>query len=86
MLVWDHCFYGPRSSGEETDERLLRRALRCGSIAIDFYGTKLKGRWLLVREGDIWFLQKAHDEYASTEDPKWDDRSSLTGISIEDVP
>ncbi len=84
-LVWDHGKYAPQASGEETDERLLRRAVRAGSIKVRLEGTKVKGLWLFEREADLWFLQKLPDEYASLDDPGWSDRSSINGISIDEV-
>ena len=85
MIAWDNGKYAPQSSGQETDERLLRRALHAGSIKVRFQGTKVKGLWLFERQANLWFLQKLRDEYASSENPGWDDRSSINGISINEV-
>jgi bifunctional non-homologous end joining protein LigD len=65
VMLWDRGTW--RMSGEEDP----LRAWRAGKLSFELFGTKLKGKWLLVkmrprRPGDKnqWLLRKLEDEYA----------------------
>jgi bifunctional non-homologous end joining protein LigD len=91
VIVWDEGTYEPLEltpAGMSDDEFLLDQVDR-GSVKIVMHGTKLKGEFALVRfkrAGEhAWLLIKHKDEYASTKDVTWQDRSVRTGLSLEEV-
>ena len=88
VIVWDR--------GRWSTEADPHKQLAKGHLAVDLDGTKLKGRWHLVRmrgrdQGgkENWLLIKAEDEYASADGGAElldaDPRSVKTGRTIEDV-
>jgi bifunctional non-homologous end joining protein LigD len=99
VIVWDTGEYAPvpepKGSDPVTEPRaartLIRDQLEKGEIKIEMYGHKLRGRWALVRthmdgEAKNWLLIKDRDEYASkVSGPPGDDRSVLSGRSLDDV-
>jgi len=63
VMLWDEGFWDPRANVGE--------ALKGGSLKLVLYGSRLKGKWALVRlknkEGeaaDNWLFLKEKDEYA----------------------
>jgi bifunctional non-homologous end joining protein LigD len=80
VMVWD--WGGVRWLGEDVDEMLKR-----GDLKVELYGRKLKGAFAVVggRTSKDWLLIKKRDEGAS-EDPVSDqDRSVLSGRSMEEI-
>lgn len=86
VIVWDTGTW----RADETDDPA--RALDAGELHLDMYGTKLRGRFVLVRTGrggddrQSWLLLHKHDEYAAA---GWDaedhPRSVLTGRTNDEV-
>ena len=73
VMVWDQGTWNPQPGHEDVDE-----GLRNGSLKFELHGTKLKGRWTLIRmnskPGDKggrwgssskpnWLLIKEHDDF-----------------------
>ncbi len=89
VMVWD---FGDWKPLEDVD-----RGLEKGSLKFELHGTKLKGRWALVRmhghgerpDKPNWLLIKEKDEFArSAEDPpitEEDPDSAVTHRSIEQI-
>ena len=95
VIVWDNGTYSPDEGGrlsfadrQEAEER-MRRDLARGKLSIFLRGRKLKGSWTLVKtsRGDKdWLLIKHRDRFEDGErDILLDDRSVLSGLSIEDI-
>jgi bifunctional non-homologous end joining protein LigD len=80
VIVWDTGTW----RADETDDPA--RALDAGELHLDMYGTKLRGRFVLVRTSRSWLLLHKHDEYAVA---GWDaedhPRSVLTGRTNDEV-
>jgi bifunctional non-homologous end joining protein LigD len=91
VMVWDTGTWEPQPGYTDVDA-----GLRDGSLKFILHGTKLKGKWALIRmkprPGDRnpnWLLIKEHDEYEHSEtDPPITDEapnSAVTGRSIEEI-
>ena len=95
VIVWDNGVYSPDEGGllsfgdpREAEER-MRLGLEKGKLSFTLRGRKLRGSWTLVRTArspNDWLLIKHGDEHADPErDVLQDDRSVLSGLTIEDV-
>jgi bifunctional non-homologous end joining protein LigD len=92
VMVWDQGTWQPRPGHTDVDA-----ALRDGSLKIILHGTKLQGKWALIRmKGRAasetkpnWLLIKEHDEFeqpASAEAvTEAAPNSVVTGRSIEEI-
>lgn len=77
----------------ETDriqaERILLEELKKGHLTFVMLGEKLKGEFALVKSSHMgenaWLLFKAGDEYASKKDILKEDKSVLSGRSMEEI-
>ncbi len=91
VMVWDQGTWEPQAGHTDVEE-----GLRKGSLKFVMHGTKMKGRWTLVRMGGKaanerkpnWLLIKEHDEFERgkeapciTEEPN----SVVTGRSLEEI-
>jgi bifunctional non-homologous end joining protein LigD len=81
MIVWDRGTYVPmEKKGEGFDE---------GKLLFELRGYKLRGVWTLVRtkrgEGKEWLLIKKPDGAAAEGEPAFDERSVLSGLTIEEM-
>jgi len=98
VIVWDTGEFAPvpepKGSPAVTAPRaaraLIRQQLERGEIKVELYGHKLRGRWALVKtsrpDDKSWLLIKDRDSFASEESgPPGDDRSVLSGRTLEDV-
>ncbi len=88
-MVWDRGLYHtPGAAGRTDNERQMRRGLEIGHIHVVLEGEKLKGQFHLIRmkkeEGD-WLLIKADDAYATQLDILTEDRSVLSGLSMQEI-
>lgn len=92
VMVWDQGTWEPQPGHTDVDE-----GLRKGSLKFIMHGTKMKGRWTLVRMGGKaanerkpnWLLIKEHDEFErGSDDPcitvEAPD-SVVTGRSLEQI-
>ena len=73
VMVWDQGTWNPQPGHTDVDE-----GLRTGSLKFVLHGTKMKGKWALIRMGGKaanerkpnWLLIKEHDEFEYTKDDK----------------
>src|SRR5277367_4755700 len=91
VMVWDQGSWEPQSGHTDVDA-----GLRDGSLKFILHGTKLHGKWALIRmkprPGDRnpnWLLIKEHDEFERAEgDPAITDeapKSAVTGRAMEEI-
>ena len=91
VMVWDQGTWEPQPGYTDVDA-----GLRDGSLKFLLHGTKLHGKWTLVRmkprPGDRnpnWLLIKEHDEYERAEsDPAITDEaqtSAVTGRTMDEI-
>jgi len=89
--VWDEGTYEPLDpvKGKKAQEKHLLKQLAEGSVKIKLHGEKLQGEFALVKThgmGDnAWLLIKHKDEYASVKDITKQDKSVISGLTIEKV-
>jgi bifunctional non-homologous end joining protein LigD len=92
VMVWDQGTWEPQAGHTDVDE-----GLRAGSLKFIMHGTKMKGKWALIRMGGKyanerkpnWLLIKEHDEFerkqsdaSITEEAP---NSVVTGRSLEEI-
>ena len=92
VMVWDQGTWEPQAGHTDVDE-----GLRTGSLKFMMHGTKMKGKWALIRMGGKaaneskpnWLLIKEHDDFEKTkDDPAITDEapnSVVTGRSLEEI-
>ena len=92
VMVWDQGTWEPQAGHTDVDE-----GLRTGSLKFILHGTKLKGKWALIRMGGKaanerkpnWLLIKEHDEFERKEtDPsvtEAEPNSVVTGRTMEQI-
>jgi bifunctional non-homologous end joining protein LigD len=92
VMLWDNGTWEPQPGHTDIDE-----GLRTGSLKFVMHGTKMKGKWALIRMGGKfanaskpnWLLIKEHDDFERTErDPSITEESPnsvITGRSIEQI-
>jgi bifunctional non-homologous end joining protein LigD len=91
-MVWDQGTWEPQPGHTDVDA-----GLRTGSLKIILHGTKLKGKWALIRMGGKaanerkpnWLLIKEHDEFERGDtDPivtEEEANSAVTGRTMEEI-
>ena len=93
VIVWDCGVYSP-DEDEETwfhdraqAERLVRAGLEAGKLSLLLRGEKTKGSFALVRTKDAknWLLIKHEDRFAGKSDLNAQDRSVLSGATVEEM-
>jgi bifunctional non-homologous end joining protein LigD len=92
VMLWDQGTWEPQAGHTDVDA-----GLRDGSLKLVLHGTKLKGKWALIRMGGKWakekkpnwLLIKEHDDFergpgdpAVTED---EPNSAVTGRTMEEI-
>ncbi len=91
VIVWDEGSYEPAEEikGRKAQEDHLLKQLKEGSLRIQLHGHKLRGEYALVKTHgmgkDSWLLIKHRDEFAAASDITKQDRSVLSGMSIEEM-
>jgi len=89
VIVWDEGTYEPieEIEGKKAQEKHLIHQLKEGSLKIKLKGKKLKGEFALVKTHGMgengWLLIKHKDEFASVKDITKEDKSVLSGKTIE---
>ncbi|CAH0274499.1 Multifunctional non-homologous end joining protein LigD [Pedobacter sp. Bi27] len=89
VIVWDEGTYEPIEpiKGKKAQEKHLLGQLKDGSLKIKLNGEKLRGEFALVKTHGMgengWLLIKHKDDYASTKDITKEDKSVLSGKTIE---
>ncbi|MBB6238070.1 bifunctional non-homologous end joining protein LigD [Pedobacter sp. AK013] len=91
VIVWDEGTYEPieEIKGKKAQEKHLLNQLKDGSLKIKLNGEKLHGEFALVKTHGMgengWLLIKHKDNYASAEDITKEDKSVLSGKTIENM-
>ncbi len=94
VIVWDNGTYTPDEKGEYSwgdpvaGSARMHEGLAAGKLSFTMRGKKLRGSWTLVRtarDPKDWLLIKHRDEHASTRDVLEEDRSVLSGVTIQDL-
>ncbi|MFI5129821.1 MAG: DNA ligase D [Chitinophagales bacterium] len=90
VIVWDEGTYEALEPGDKSEqEKALLRQLKAGSLKIRLHGKKLKGEFALVKlksaEENAWLLIKHRDKYAKETDITKNDKSVVSGLSLEKV-
>lgn len=92
VMLWDQGTWEPQPGHTDIDA-----GLRDGSLKFVLHGTKLKGKWALIRMGGKWakekkpnwLLIKEHDEFERKQDEEpvteSEPDSVVTGRSIEEI-
>jgi bifunctional non-homologous end joining protein LigD len=92
VMVWDQGTWEPQAGYTDVDE-----GLRTGSLKFIMHGTKMKGKWALIRMGGKaaneskpnWLLIKEHDEFERKQDDaavtEEEPNSVVTGRSLEEI-
>jgi bifunctional non-homologous end joining protein LigD len=92
VMLWDQGTWEPQAGHTDIDA-----GLRDGSLKFVLHGTKLKGKWALIRMGGTWakekkpnwLLIKEHDEFERKQDDEpiteSEPDSVVTGRSIEEI-
>jgi bifunctional non-homologous end joining protein LigD len=93
VIVWDCGVYSPDEDQEtwfhdrDRAEQLVREGLEAGKLSLQLRGEKLKGSFALVRTKDAktWLLIKHKDRFVATGELTAQDRSVLSGVTVEEV-
>lgn len=91
VIVWDEGTYEPieEIKGKKAQEKHLLQQLKSGSVKIKLHGKKLKGEYALVKTHGMgengWLLIKHKDEFASPKDITKEDKSVLSGKTLETI-
>src|SRR5271168_718138 len=92
VMLWDEGTWEPQPAYPDVDA-----GLRDGSLKFILHGTKLKGKWALIRMGGNyanekkpnWLLIKEHDDFErKSDDPPITEEapnSAVTGRSLEEI-
>ena len=86
VIVWDKGTYEwTETPGKQATIRSLIKGLKDGKINIRLNGTKMRGEFHLIRmKDDEWLLIKSQDEFASKKDITQQEKSVISGKTIED--
>jgi bifunctional non-homologous end joining protein LigD len=92
VIVWDCGVYSPDEEEDWVDdreeaERQVREGLEKGKVSVLLRGEKVKGSFALVRTKDAktWLLIKHKDRFVATTDVTAQNRSVLSGISVDEM-
>ncbi|HJS91899.1 MAG TPA: DNA ligase D [Steroidobacteraceae bacterium] len=93
VIVWDCGIYSPDEDRQYAfadrleAQRRVRAGLEQGKLSFFLRGEKLKGSFALVRTSTAaqWLLIKHKDRFAGATDILLEDRSVLSGVSLEDL-
>jgi len=85
VIIWDAGTYEPLHFGGEDE---VRKGIKKGHLTFFLHGKKLNGEFALIKFGaekDAWLLIKKGDSAATTADITKDDKSIISGVSVEDI-
>ncbi len=89
VIIWDRGVYRhPAARDRKESERLLREGLRKGDLKFLLEGEKLRGEFALVKtrsDEKSWLLLKKRDPFATAGDILRENRSVVSGRTLEDV-
>jgi bifunctional non-homologous end joining protein LigD len=91
VMLWDQGWWEPQTDASDVDA-----ALRDGHLKFVLHGTKLKGKWALIRMAPRpketkpnWLLIKEHDEFERAPDDEAvtdaEPNSVITGRSLDQI-
>src|ERR1700761_6379550 len=89
VIVWDEGTYEPieEIKGKKAQEKHLLQQLKAGSLKIKLHGEKLNGEFALVKTHGMgengWLMIKHKDDFATSKDITKEDKSVLSGKTIE---
>jgi len=89
VIVWDEGTYEPIEpiKGKKAQEKYLLKQLASGQLKIKLHGEKLNGEFAMVKTQGMgenaWLMIKHNDEFATSKDITKQDKSVLTGKTIE---
>lgn len=91
VIIWDSGTYEPIESADtkKAQEKILSRDHEKGSMKFILHGEKLNGEFAIVkmkgRGENAWLLIKHRDSFASDVDITEEDKSIVSGKTIEDL-
>ena len=92
VIVWDEGTYETPESTDKSkkaQEHSLLKQFYAGALLIKLSGQKLKGQFGLIKAPDkgrnSWYLLKANDEHSLTTDILKEDKSVISGATIEEL-
>ncbi len=89
VIIWDRGLYHhPLAKDRKESSRLLRDGLKKGDLKFVLEGEKLCGEFALVRtrQGEnSWLLLKKKDRFVTTEEVLKENRSVVSGRTLEEV-
>jgi bifunctional non-homologous end joining protein LigD len=90
VMVWDKGLYSPlTTTNRQTAEKVLNEQFKKGHLTFALLGEKLHGEFALVKahfkDENTWLLIKAADEYATKKDVLKNDRSVISGRSMDEI-
>jgi bifunctional non-homologous end joining protein LigD len=89
VIIWDRGFYRhPLARNESENELLLLAGLKKGDLKFILEGEKLQGEFALVKSGKdekSWLLLKKKDRTAHTVDILLENRSVVSGMTLEEL-
>jgi bifunctional non-homologous end joining protein LigD len=89
VIIWDRGFYRHPSDIEgKNSEKLLLEGLEKGDLKFVLEGQKLHGEFALVKirkDEKSWLLLKKKDRFTSPEDILEDNRSVVSGKTLEEI-
>jgi bifunctional non-homologous end joining protein LigD len=89
VIVWDEGTYEPieEIKGKKAQEKHLLKQLASGQLKIKLHGEKLNGEFAFVKTHGMgenaWLMIKHNDEFATKADITKEDKSVLSGKTIE---
>ncbi|UOE52495.1 DNA ligase D [Mucilaginibacter sp. SMC90] len=89
VIVWDEGTYEPIEpiKGKKAQEKHLLKQLASGQLKIKLHGEKLNGEFAMVKTHGMgengWLMIKHKDEFATSKDITKQDKSVLSGKTIE---
>jgi bifunctional non-homologous end joining protein LigD len=89
VIIWDRGFYHhPSATNDKESAKLLRDGLKRGDLKFVLNGEKLQGEFALVRmkkDGTSWLLLKKKDRHAGRVSIVKENRSVVSGRTLENV-
>ncbi len=93
VIVWDEGVYSPDDKNvfswdnRDEAERRMREDLKKGKLSITLLGKKLRGSFTLIKtkKDNDWLLIKHKDAFSTADAEPFDERSILSGRTVEDV-
>jgi bifunctional non-homologous end joining protein LigD len=97
VMVWDEGTYGAmgpdgKEANRSDSEKIIAQGMHKGHITFFLHGNKLNGEFALVKikggktgKGNSWLLVKADDDSAEKRDVTKEDKSAVTGRSLDEI-